>query len=335
MSEDEYWFEVERERIVIDGVEYELENSHHVIVDGVEYVDIDGTLYELQNDSGYTPDSGAGLVEEPSGGGGSLLSSIIAIAIVLIIGVVLFKGAIFAFDMATSDDVASAAGDISDKIVTGAGVAVDKIDKLVDAEISSPTPSGTKTPSAASQTADKIVEAMDYSNPTTRDFALMQIDSSHGGEYNIAQICDIWENVFKRWTYVNDPSGSEYFSPASRTINLGLKGDCDDFAIVIGSVMKSIGGSPRIMLAYDSESGHAYAEVYVSSSKAGLENVAKYVCERYNCKGIAYHTSYSSSGEPRYWLNLDWSARHPGGSFFDNDGEILIVYPNGYYEKGR
>ncbi|WFN33476.1 hypothetical protein L1S32_06335 [Methanogenium sp. S4BF] len=322
MSNDEYWFEVESERIEIDGVEYDLENSLHVIVDGVEYLDIDGERYELQNNSKYAPDSVMG--EEPSGEGSSILSSIIAIAIILIIGVVIFKGAAFAFNMATSDEVASAAGDISDMIVTGSKVAVDNIETKIDG----------KTESAASKQADLIVEAMDYTNPTTRDYALMQIDSSHGGEYNIAQICDVWENVYNRWTYVNDPKGFEYFSPASRTINLGLKGDCDDFAIVVGSVMQSIGGYPRIILAHNSNgSGHAYAELKVASSKQGLQNIANYICKRYHCSSIAYHTDHTSDGDPIYWLNLDWQSRHPGGKFWENDGETLIVYPNGYVKK--
>ena len=96
----------------------------------------------------------------------------------------------------------------------------------------------------------------------------------------------------------------------------------------------SIGGSPRVILAFDSKKGgHAYAEVYVASSKQGLQNIANYIFKRYGCSSIAYHTSYSSSGEPRYWLNLDWSARHPGGSLFDSDGEMWIVYPDGYYEE--
>lgn len=335
MTDDEYWFRVEREHIEFNGVEYELENSLHVIVNGVEYLDIDGERIRLVNNTRNPPYSGRGRIEESSEGEDcSILSTILTIAIILIIGVVLFKGAIFALDLVTSDEVASAAGDISEKIVTGAEVAVDKIDKLIDAKASSTSPSSIKTQSVASQRADMIVEAMDYTNPTTRDFALMQIDHSHSGGYNIAQICDVWENIYNRWTYVNDPNGFEYFSPASRTINIGLKGDCDDFAILMASVMESIGGSPRVILASNTGGGgHAYAEVYVASSKQGLQNIANYVCKRYHCSSIAYHTSYDNNGNPIYWLNLDWQSRYPGGKFWDNDGETLIVYPNGYVQK--
>ncbi|MEN6609770.1 MAG: hypothetical protein ABFC24_02930, partial [Methanoregulaceae archaeon] len=76
-----------------------------------------------------------------------------------------------------------------------------------------------------------IRDAIDPLNPVTRDFAVSLVPRAHGGPFNLAQACDLWETVYSRWTYVDDPRGDEYFSPASRTITLGLKGDCDDFAV--------------------------------------------------------------------------------------------------------
>jgi hypothetical protein len=190
----------------------------------------------------------------------------------------------------------------------------------------------TQSKSIESQTAEKIKAAMDYTNPTTRDFAVALIPNSHGGNYNIAQICDLWETVYNRWTYVNDPKGSNYFSPASRTIQLGLKGDCDDFAITVGSIIQSIGGSTRIVTAYNQEGGHAYPEVYIGTSKTSLDNVGSYISKRYHTRGIAYHTS-TRNGVTQYWLNLDWQSRYPGGKFFHESGELTIYYPNGYWYK--
>ncbi len=181
--------------------------------------------------------------------------------------------------------------------------------------------------------ASKVVEAMDYKNPTTRDYALSLIDREHGGNYNIAQICDMWEKIYKRWTYVNDPNGFNYYSPASRTIKLGLKGDCDDFAILTASSIQAIGGASRIILAHKTDgTGHAYAEVYIANSKNGLQNAADYICKRYHCKSIAYKTR-NVDGQKRYYLNLDWQAKHPGGPYYQNDGETVAIYPNGYWAK--
>ncbi|BBL66822.1 transglutaminase-like domain-containing protein [Methanoculleus chikugoensis] len=197
------------------------------------------------------------------------------------------------------------------------------------------TPKITHTPVSSTwgTQASKVAEAMDYTNPTTRDYSLSLIDKDHGGKYNIAQICDMWEKIYKRWTYVNDPNGFNYYSPASRTINLGLKGDCDDFAILTASSIQAIGGASRIIIASNTDgAGHAYAEVYISSSKSDLQSAADYICQRYKCKSIAYRTT-NEGGQTRYWLNLDWQAKHPGGPYYQNNGETVAIYPNKYWVK--
>ncbi len=54
---------------------------------------------------------------------------------------------------------------------------------------------------------------------------------------------------------------------------------------------------------------------------------------RYKCNSVAYHTQQDNQGKTQYWLNLDWSAKHPGGPFFHDVGQVTIYYPNGYWEK--
>lgn len=116
---------------------------------------------------------------------------------------------------------------------------------------STPPVTSTSVKSHWDTQASKVVEVMDYTNPDTRDSALSLIDKDHGGKYNIAQICDMWEKIYKRWTYVNDPKGTEYYSPASRTVRLGVKGDCDDLAILMASSIQAIGSVSRIILAFE------------------------------------------------------------------------------------
>ena len=197
-----------------------------------------------------------------------------------------------------------------------------------------PTPPKIIPSSIEQQRSEQIKEAMDYTNPITRDFALTLIPKSHGGEYNIAQICDLWDAIYKKWTYVNDPRGNDYYSPSSRTIQLGLKGDCDDFAIITGSVIQSIGGSSRIVTAYNVEGGHAYPEVLIGTSKTSIDNVATYIGNRYHTKSIAYHT-HIKDGVTQYWLNLDWQSRYPGGKFFQDTSDLTVYYPNGYWYTSK
>jgi len=132
---------------------------------------------------------------------------------------------------------------------------------------------------------------------------------------------------------VNDPAGQDYYSPASRTIKNGLRGDCDDFAILIAAVMQSIGGTSRVVTACDNQGQcHAYAEVFLTTNQDELQARAGNICSRYNCKMIYYHTYPDSQGNTEYWLNLDWWADYPGGPFFKNDGTYNVYYPYGFHE---
>lgn len=169
---------------------------------------------------------------------------------------------------------------------------------------------------------NQIVKAVDFTNPTTRDFAVKLATrySWSVGEYNLGQVVSIYEYLYKNWKYVNDPAGIDYFSPASRTIELGLAGDCDDFAILMAAVIKAIGGSSRIIVAYGSEGNHAYAEVYMGTEDHA-KNLISSLQKRYGNEVIHYHLRDDSA-----YLNLDWSARYPGGLFFDptEEGEYSI-----------
>ena len=322
MSDDIEPYVVPHESICINGEWYDVENASHCVIGGQEYIWLEDQLYELHGAflgdpvilPDDEPDDGQDYpqYEPPSQTGGG--KSILTYALIFLI----------------------AAGVMA--VVMGE-LGYTKFD--LDPPTSSVVAAGTATPKATSASvtsswdaqASKVVEAMDYTDPDTRDFALSMIDRGHGGDYNIAQICDMWEKMYKRWTYVNDPNGFNYYSPASRTINLGLKGDCDDFAILVASTISAIGGTPRVILAYNTDSiGHAYAKVAIADSKSDLDNIAKYICQRYNCKGIAYRTS-NEGGKTTYWLNLDWWSKHPGGTYYQNNGETVAIYPNKHWVR--
>ncbi len=179
--------------------------------------------------------------------------------------------------------------------------------------------------------AAAISDAIDPGNPVTRDFAVSLIPRSHGGPFNLAQACDLWEDVYGRWTYVDDPRGDEYFSPASRTITLGLKGDCDDFAITLAAMIESVGGSARVVTAKNSTSGHAYPELYIGNNSEKFETAAAYIRQRYHVTDVGCHITNGDDG-PTFWLNMDWWSRHPGGRFFADDGERTAYYPDGRWE---
>jgi transglutaminase-like putative cysteine protease len=114
-----------------------------------------------------------------------------------------------------------------------------------------------------------IKNAITPSHPKVRTFAL-RLARNFPGEYNVGQVCAIWYYVKKNWKYVNDPRGMEYFAPAYESIEAGLSGDCDDFAILLASLIEAIGGSSRVILAQGSQIGHAYCEVYIGKDPKKL-----------------------------------------------------------------
>ncbi|MBP2134146.1 hypothetical protein J2128_002112 [Methanomicrobium sp. W14] len=313
-------FVVPHETICIDGEWFDLEDIVHCVIEGQEYIWLDDQCYEL-NDSvlgdpveineDYEDEDDVPEQYEPPRSSGCLTK--IAIVLVIIFILVL-------------------AGPEIMNTLNYAGSAVSNVD--VSPVLSSVAETGDKLSESVWKTkTSDVVDAMDYTNPTTRDYALSLIDKEHGGNYNIEQICDMWEKIDGQWTYVNDPKGDEYYSPASRTINLSLKGDCDDFAIVMASSLLAIGGTPRVILASNkNKAGHAYAEVYIAKNKKGLQKIGNYICKRYNCKKIAYRTS-EKNGQTRYWLNLDWSSKHPGGPYYQNDGTTIAVYQDKHWSE--
>ena len=168
-----------------------------------------------------------------------------------------------------------------------------------------------------------LVEACDYMNPVTRDFAVKQAGKS-AGEYNVGQICEIFSSIRPpNWHYVNDPKGTEFFSKASRTISeTNLSGDCDDFAVLMYSMINAIGGEARINFVWGVQGGHAFTEVNVSEfSPSNIENT---ILRMY--PGFQINTIYYQKDNGKIWLNLDWWAAYPGGPYTDYSKE-MILYP--------
>jgi len=205
-----------------------------------------------------------------------------------------------------------------------------------------PTPMSSEliqvTPTANSEDteANKIAQAIDYQNPLVKNFATAQIQKTStgtlsNGKINIAQVCDVWQTIHNEWTYVADPIDFNYFTPASDTINNGLKGNCVDYATLNAAVIESIGGNARVVTACPPNGGecHAYAEDLLDPSQ--IKSIANYIGQRYGTNYVYWHTSTDSQGNTQYWLNLDWSANYPGGPFFQDNGIIHIFYPNGFH----
>lgn len=159
--------------------------------------------------------------------------------------------------------------------------------------------------------------AVQPTNPIVRDFAVKIAaaapgpwDNPQGSKIPNAagakQLVLIHGALSRNWKYVSDPavSWTDYTSPASRTIALGLAGDCDDYATVVASCIIAVGGRARIIHAFRGNQGHAWAEVWIGRESAAnqvLQAVANYSGR--NPRDLAV-TQDVNTGDR--WLVLDW-----------------------------
>ncbi len=121
------------------------------------------------------------------------------------------------------------------------------------------------------------------------------------GQYNIYQICSLFDDTKKNVQYINDPRGKDLWSTPSDTLKVGA-GDCDDYAILLASLVESIGGTSRIYLT----DTHAFAAVYIGNN---TEEITTAIGEYYGPVPIYYTTDEYGS-----WLMLDpTSSIYAGG----------------------
>jgi len=181
---------------------------------------------------------------------------------------------------------------------------------------------------------NSLISAVDITNETTNDYAV-RLASKFPGEYNIAQVCNIFDHIVKKWKYVNDSDKTENYRSASRTINNKFSGDCDDFAILLSALIESIGGYTRISFAYNQQGGHAFTEVLIAKNKKEMNDVIDDINALYRTK--KFKINYTIDKKGRYWINLDWFGKpqHPGGQYFEYKNRT-IYYPaldNPMYEQ--
>ncbi|SFM15931.1 transglutaminase-like domain-containing protein [Methanolobus profundi] len=126
------------------------------------------------------------------------------------------------------------------------------------------------------------------------------------GQYNIYQICALFDDTKKNILYISDPRGKDLWSTPGETIQVEA-GDCDDYAILLSSLIESIGGTSRVYLT----DTHAFTAVYIGND---TEEIASAIGEYYGSVPIYYTTDQYGS-----WLMLDptssiYAGGLPGGT---------------------
>lgn len=166
----------------------------------------------------------------------------------------------------------------------------------------------------------KILNAIEFENPKVRNFAVMATtkdfrDVKGYSKYrNVIQCFAVFKEINSRWNYVNDPKSREYIATATESL-MYFSGDCDDHSILMAAAIKSIGGTPRLIHT----GGHIYPEMLIGT-KTDLEIInylIKQVLFVEESKGKTIHYHIDERG--RIWLNLDYTAKYPGGPFMSEE----------------
>ena len=170
----------------------------------------------------------------------------------------------------------------------------------------------------------RVFESVDFLNPKVRNFALYAVNEhftkipNYVVNRKLIQYFAVFKEINARWNYVNDPKGQEYFANGSESL-LYFSGDCDDHAILMCSAIKSIGGSMRLIHT----GKHMYPELLIGTKK-DLEIATYLISSELFPKQSKGKTMYFHRDERgKIWLNLDYTARYPGGPFLGE--EVLSI----------
>lgn len=166
----------------------------------------------------------------------------------------------------------------------------------------------------------EILRAIEYENPKVRNFAIMATTRhfkhirGYSDYRNLIQCFAVFKEINSRWNYVNDPKNGDYIATAHESL-LYFSGDCDDHSILMAACIRSIGGTPRLIHT----KGHIYPEILIGN-KADLEKV------NFLIKNILFplesrnkQLNYHIDEHDQVWLNLDYTAKYPGGPFLSEE----------------
>lgn len=167
---------------------------------------------------------------------------------------------------------------------------------------------------------NKVLNAIEFDNPRVRNFTIMAANKNFKDikgyeEYRtIIQCFAVFKEINSNWNYIHDPKGQDYIAKASESLRY-LSGDCDDHSILMAACVRSIGGTPRLIHT----DGHIYPEILIGK-KSDLE-IINYLIKKslFTTESKGKPINYHIDERGQVWLNLDYTAKFPGGPFMSEE----------------
>lgn len=176
-----------------------------------------------------------------------------------------------------------------------------------------------------------ILNAIDYRNGVVKNqansWAVKNFTKTSGvfPSLKILHSFSIFKEVMKRWKYVYDPNGPDYLSRASLTVSQLkdddlLKGDCDDYSILMAALMTAVGCEVQLVLTEVPQPGgkvvgHIYPELKIGNFKQ-METIGYYIKnELFVIESAEKPIYYYIDENDIVWLNMDYNDTYPGGRY--------------------
>lgn len=144
-------------------------------------------------------------------------------------------------------------------------------------------------------------------------------DDYHPKYGQVVRFLSLFKHINNNFKYVGDPYRDEYYAAPRETIENGLGGDCDDHTILMISCLKSVGAKCRMVLTEN----HVYPELFCGDKKQfmQIQEAITHLFATENFTGLFYREE-----DGNYWINLDYTAHHPGGPYVDNKAYSVVEF---------
>jgi hypothetical protein len=164
---------------------------------------------------------------------------------------------------------------------------------------------------------------MNFADSTVRSFAVKRSTQYFKDSYKnygpTVRYLSLFKYINRNFNYVADPLKREYYASPMETIANDLAGDCDDHTILMISALNAIGAKTRMVLTED----HVYPELFCGNKDQFLktQTAIKELFPHEQVSGLFYREENGN-----FWLNLDYSARHPGGPYANNKAYAVVEF---------
>lgn len=169
----------------------------------------------------------------------------------------------------------------------------------------------------------RIQQKVDYTSSDVRTFAvknsLLYYDEYYAKYGQICRQFSLIRYIKENFKYVKDPDGFDYFAPAAESISL-MAGDCDDYTILMASVLEAIGGKVRIIWAPN----HVYPELYCGN-QSSFEKFVSAIYAMFGEQIGGKRIYYRLDKEGNYWINIDYTDNYPGSVYLLEE-VLSIIY---------